>query len=405
MTIQGAVQLTAPAPSYSTEFVELDPEDSQFAADLDNPQVQGNELEVDPDAETEVRAVLDQITDDGDTALQVARKVQAYLRGPTFTYSPELAAQAADGNLSDEPLARFLRDQARLLRAVRLGHGHALAGRRHPGPDGGRVPARSHRRRRPRRARLRQPRLARAVLPAAGLGALRAHPRQPAAASRRSTAIVPLGGGSSSSASPTTSLSTSSATPSTGPSRDVTDDLTGTTTGTTGTGALSFVTRHATTILVVLLALLIAAIVPFGAWLSRRRARAAALDDADRVEAEWQSLLLRLQDIGFVPPDGATPRQASRTIGHDAYLTPDENDALGRVVTTLERARYARPGADLVDVTDDARTVWRGALSRRRRTDRARALLLPEEGKQMWRGLGRSLLFLAATRLGLPSED
>ena len=119
----------------------------------------------------------------------------------------------------------------------------------------------------------------------------------------------------------------------------------------------------------------------------------AARDDADRVEAEWQSLLLRLQDIGFVPPDGATPRQASRTIGHDAYLTPDENDALGRVVTTLERARYARPGADLVDVTDDARTVWRGALSRRRRTDRARALLLPEEGKQMWRGLGRSLLF------------
>ena len=88
----------------------------------------------------------------------------------------------------------------------------------------------------------------------------------------------------------------------------------------------------------------------------------AARDDADRVEAEWQSLLLRLQDIGFVPPDGATPRQASRTIGHDAYLTPDENDALGRVVTTLERARYARPGADLVDVTDDARTVWRGAL-------------------------------------------
>ena len=156
---------------------------------------------------------------------------------------------------------------------------------------------------------------------------------------------------------------------------------------------MRFVTQHVTTILVVLLALLIAAIVPFGAWLSRRRARAAALDDADRVEAEWQSLLLRLQDIGFVPPDGATPRQASRTIGHDAYLTPDENDALGRVVTTLERARYARPGADLVDVTDDARTVWRGALSRRRRTDRARALLLPEEGKQMWRSLGRSLLF------------
>ena len=170
-------------------------------------------------------------------------------------------------------------------------------------------------------------------------------------------------------------------------------------------GACGSSTQHVTTILVVLLALLIAAIVPFGAWLSRRRARAAARDDADRVEAEWQSLLLRLQDIGFVPPDGATPRQASRTIGHDAYLTPDENDALGRVVTTLERARYARPGAELVDVTDDARTVWRGALSRRRRTDRARALLLPEEGKQMWRGLGRSLLFWRDRGPDVPPDD
>ena len=108
MTVHGLVQLTARFTSYSTEFVELDPEDSQFAADLDNPQVEGSTLEVDPDAEPEVRAVLNQITDDGDTALQVARKVQAYLRGPTFTYSPELADQAADGNLSDEPLARFL---------------------------------------------------------------------------------------------------------------------------------------------------------------------------------------------------------------------------------------------------------------------------------------------------------
>ena len=62
-------------------------------------------------------------------------------------------------------------------------------------------------------------------------------------------------------------------------------------------------------------------------------------------------------------------------------------------MTTPARARSARPGSDLVDVTDDARTVWRGALSRRRRGDRARALLLPEEGKRMWRRLGRSLLF------------
>ena len=392
MTVPGLVQLTAPSTSYSAEFVELDPEDGQFAADLDNPQAPGNELEVDPRAETEVRAVLDQITDDGDTALQIARKVQAYLRGAQFTYSLELADQAADGNLSDEPLARFLETKrgycvqftsAMVMLSRAAGIPARMVSGFLPGSIDGddRVVRVSDAHAWPE---LYFPRL----------GWVRF---EPTPGTRSGVApeysIVPVGGGSSSSASPTTSLSTSSPTPSTGPSRDVTDDLTGTTTGTSGAGALSFVTRHATTILVVLLVLLIAAIVPFGAWLSRRRARAAAVDDADRVEAEWQSLLLRLQDIGFVPPDGATPRQASRTIGHDAYLTPDENDALGRVVTTLERARYARPGAELVDVTGDARTVWRGALSRRRRTDRARALLLPEEGKQMWRGLGRSLLF------------
>ena len=392
MTVPGLVQLTAPSTSYSAEFVELDPEDGQFAADLDNPQAPGNELEVDPRAETEVRAVLDQITDDGDTALQIARKIQAYLRGAQFTYSLELADQAADGNLSDEPLARFLETKrgycvqftsAMVMLSRAAGIPARMVSGFLPGSIDGddRVVRVSDAHAWPE---LYFPRL----------GWVRF---EPTPGTRSGVApeysIVPVGGGSSSSASPTTSLSTSSPTPSTGPSRDVTDDLTGTTTGTSGAGALSYVTRHATTILVVLLVLLIAAIVPFGAWLSRRRARAAALDDADRVEAEWQSLLLRLQDIGFVPPDGATPRQASRTIGHDAYLTPDENDALGRVVTTLERARYARPGADLTDVTGDARTVWRGALSRRRRTDRARALLLPEEGQQMWRSLGRSLLF------------
>jgi transglutaminase-like putative cysteine protease len=404
MTVQGVVQLTAPATSYTTEFVELDPEDGQFSADLDNPQIEGDELEVDPAAEAEVRKVLDEITDDGDSALQIARKVQGYLRGPTFTYSLELADQAADGNLSDEPLARFL--ETKRGYCVQFTSAMVMLSR------AAGIPAR----------------MAVGFLPGSIDGDDRvvkvsdAHawpelyfPRlgwvrfEPTPGTRSGVApeysSEPLNGGSSASASPTTSSSTSSATPSTSPSRDVTADQTGTTTGSAGTGAVRFVTQHVTTILVLLLALLIAAIVPFGAWLSRRRARAAARDDADRVEAEWQSLLLRLQDIGFVPPDGATPRQTSRTIGHDAYLTPDENDALGRVVTTLERARYARPGAELVDVSDDARTVWRGALSRRRRADRARAMLLPEEGKRMWRGLGRSLLFWRDRGPDVPPDD
>ena len=404
MTVQGLVQLTAPSASYTTEFVELDPEDSQFSADLDNPQIDGNELQVDPRAETEVRSVLDQITDDGDSALQVARKIQAYLRGSQFTYSLQLAEQAADGDLSEEPLARFL--ETKRGYCVQFASAMVMLAR------AAGIPAR----------------MAMGFLPGSIDGDDRvvrvsdAHawpelyfPRlgwvrwEPTPGTRSGVApeysLVSTGTGSSSSASPTTSTSTSSAAPSGGPARDVTADNTDYAGASAGSGAVRFVTRHATTLLVLLLVLLVAAIVPLGAWLSRRRARRTARDDADRVEAEWQSLLLRLQDIGFVPPDGATPRQTSRQIGHDAYLSTDESDALGRVVGTLERARYAPPGADLVDVGDDARTVWRGALSRRRRTDRIRALLLPEEGKQMWRGLGRSLLFWRRSDSDVPPQD
>ena len=107
----------------------------------------------------------------------------------------------------------------------------------------------------------------------------------------------------------------------------------------------------------------------------------------------------------MVPTDGATPREASRQVGRTAYLTEDESAALGRVVATLERARYARPGADLQDVAEDARTVWRGALSRRRRSDRLRALLLPEEGRRLWRGSLRRLVPTRRKAAPPPPED
>ena len=175
-------------PSYTTEFVELDPEDAQFSADLDNPQIDGNELAGRPARATEVRSVLDQITDDGDSALQVARKIQAYLRGSQFTYSLQLAEQAADGDLSDEPLARFLETKrgycvqftsAMVMLAREAGIPARMAVGFLPGVD---------RRRRPRRARLRRPRVARAVLPAAGLGALGADPGH---AQRRRPGVQP----------------------------------------------------------------------------------------------------------------------------------------------------------------------------------------------------------------------
>ncbi|WP_392542425.1 transglutaminaseTgpA domain-containing protein [Oryzobacter telluris] len=398
----GLVQLTRPVGEYSAEYVELDPEANQFGGTSDASDVDEQDLTVDPRAETVVRELLDEITDPGDSQLDIARTIQSHLRGTAYTYSLELAQDTGDRTLPEEPLARFLETKrgycvqfasAMIMLARAAGIPARMAVGFLPGVADGdeRVVRISDAHAWPE---LRFPQL----------GWVRF---EPTPGSRSGTApgysLVPTDTGSSSSPSASATTPSSSASPSTGPTRDRTDtgaDTTGGTSGAAG-GVIRFTSDHLTAIGVALLVLLAAAVVPLGAWLSRRRSRRDAADDAERVEAEWQSLLLRLQDIGYLAPDGSTPRQASRQLGKAAYLTQDETDALGRVVATLEQARYARPGSELHDVGDDARAVWRGALSRRRRLDRARALLFPEEGRRHWRslfsGLGRLVPFRRAS--------
>ncbi|GAA4406517.1 DUF3488 and transglutaminase-like domain-containing protein [Fodinibacter luteus] len=403
VTVGGLVQVSQPFRSYTAEFVELDPEAGQFAADGEAPPVDDSTLEVDRRSEAQVRALLAELTDEGDSALEVARAVQTYLRGPQFTYSLDVAEEEADGNLPVDPLSLFLETKrgycvqfssAMIMLSRAAGIPARMAVGFLPGvADGDEQVVRvsdAH---------------AWPELFFPQLGWVRF---EPTPGSRSTTApdysLAPTDPAASESPVPSATTPSSTAAPSTRPDGDVTaEDLT-----TSGSGAAGsvgrFVSDHATTVVVILLAALAVAVVPFGAWLARRRAQRRARDDAERVEAEWQSLLLRLQDIGFVPPDGATPRQASRQIGRAAYLTSEESDALGRVVATLEQARYARPGSDLDDVTGDARTVWRGALSRRRRLDRVRAVLLPEEGRRLWRDALRALVFWRRRDDALPPD-
>ena len=86
---------------------------------------------------------------------------------------------------------------------------------------------------------------------------------------------------------------------------------------------------------------------------------------------------------GHIEP-GETPRQARDTLTRSAYLDGASTAALDTVVATLERARYAAPGADLPDVTADSELVARTARSRRRLTMRIRAWLWPLEGRRAW---------------------
>ena len=399
MTAQGLVQLTRPVDSYTAEFVQLDPTEAQFTSSDTDSTVDNRDLRLDGGSEDEVRALLAEITDDGDSPLDVARAIQAHLRGNEYTYSLELADEAADGTLPADSLVRFLETKrgyciqfstAMIMLSRAAGIPARMAVGFLPGsPDGDERVVRvndAH---------------AWPELWFPRIGWVRFEPTPGTrSGSAPEYSLVPTDAGESAAPVPTAAGPSASVAPSAGPSRDVTDQGTDTTAGSGGVDVVRFTTENTLTLGVVLLAVLGVLAVPFGAWFARRRSRRDARDDSARVEAEWQSLLLRLQDIGVVPADGATPREASRQVGRDAYLTADENAALGRVVATLEQARYARPGSDLDDVSDDARTVWRGALSRRRRADRVRALLLPEEGRRLWRGSVRRLL---PTRRGAPA--
>jgi hypothetical protein len=125
--------------------------------------------------------------------------------------------------------------------------------------------------------------------------------------------------------------------------------------------------------------------VPLAARARLRRRLHEAPDDAHRVEVEWQAMVERIGDLGVVPPSGSTPRQAGRVYQREAYLEGPEVESLRRVVHAVEVARYAPPGATLLDIREDADRVVGAVSAVRRRRDRVRALLLPQEGLAEWR--------------------
>ncbi|MBR7744406.1 hypothetical protein KC207_14015 [Phycicoccus sp. BSK3Z-2] len=386
LTVSGVPELTSRVPEYTAEYTDLEPTPEQFGSFSDLDRSAGD-LRVDPDAEDAVEALLADVVEesDADTPFEVAVAIQDRLRSTAYSYSEELAEETAAGQRSEEPLVRFLETRtgycvqfssAMIMAARAAGIPARMAVGYLPGTVDGdeRVVIASDAHAWPE---LYFPRLGWTRFeptPGARTGLAPSYTREVGPATDNALPV------------PTPSATSSAPTPDRPqedvPAGDTADDV-----GTVDTGLADVVARSWPTVAGVAAVLVLAALTPLGAWLARRRARRRARDDAERVEAEWQSLLLGLGDVGYVPSEGATPRETSRQITRAAYLTPEEQEAFGRVVDTLERARYARPGADLPEVAEDARTVRRGAVGRRRRLDRARALLLPEEGRRHWRSL------------------
>ena len=121
-------------------------------------------------------------------------------------------------------------------------------------------------------------------------------------------------------------------------------------------------------------------VVPTAARWRRRRDLVAARTSAQRVEVHWQLLTSSLGDLGIAPAPSRTPRQLLAYYDREAFLEGAASAALGRVVQTLERSRYAAPGPIPDGLAADARQVLRAAAAARRRRDRIRAALWPSGG-------------------------
>ncbi len=152
-----------------------------------------------------------------------------------------------------------------------------------------------------------------------------------------------------------------------------------------------------------LLALAALAAVPLSARRARRRDAARAglgpaarpsstgptpgsggIDPGDGVEALWTDLVDRLGDVGLAPDPRRTLADQRESIRTDAGLTGAPDQALTRLATLTQAARYAPPGsvdADALAGADaDARVVRRAVLRSRGTLPRARAVLLPGAG-------------------------
>ncbi len=123
-------------------------------------------------------------------------------------------------------------------------------------------------------------------------------------------------------------------------------------------------------------------VVPVSGRLRRSRRLAGARSDAGRIEVRWHDLTERLADLGVVTPESLTPRQAEAFIAERGVLEPESRQAMGRLVATLELARYAPPATTLTDPSEDVDTVVAAVAASRRWPIRLHARILPRGGRQ-----------------------
>lgn len=110
---------------------------------------------------------------------------------------------------------------------------------------------------------------------------------------------------------------------------------------------------------------------------TRRRRWLAARGDLDSAHAAWRELNSSLIDYGLGGATSESPRALARRVADAGQLDDPSRQALGRIASAEERARYARTPAPGASLRADELTVRRALARNATRGQRWRARLVP----------------------------
>ncbi|PID95989.1 MAG: hypothetical protein CSA84_07060 [Actinomycetales bacterium] len=148
-----------------------------------------------------------------------------------------------------------------------------------------------------------------------------------------------------------------------------------------------------------LLGILGSLVLPVTSRLVHRSRMARAGTPEQQVEVHWQAMTDRLEDLGVPPPPGGTLRDACTYYVQEGHLHGPARRSLEKLAATVERARYARPGAQVDPVRPHRTRMIISSVARTRRwRHRLRALLTPRDARNWWVEQTRSTV----SRLGRP---
>lgn len=420
----GTIIVDRRAEQYSASYLQAEPDEDLLQSVppgyVGGGGVSGTDLMVDPSSQPHVQRVLRDIISAEMTPIDKARAIQEHLRSSSYTYSLELVETALSpitGEPVEDPLSRFLITRqgfctqfasAMVMMARSEGIPARFAIGYLPGTAEGDV-----------RTVVGADAHAWPELYFEGAGWLRFEPT-PSTRSGLAPAY------SVAQRDTANDQPTQAPTPTAGPTvdqhnlPDIADPAFPTSTPVNTSFIQSALDRFGWLAAVLILGLLGALTVPATAWWERRRRRALARSEQERVEVIWRDLLERLDDVGVTPPPDATPRQVGKFIWAETFLSPESRVALRRMVSAVEQARYARPtatldgtgrdGEDLAQtgttraparvrrvasghidsLESDARIISTNVVGSLQRSERTRARWWPTAGVTAWRRLFES---------------